>query len=141
MEQHYTFHHEWPVQIRFNDIDPMGHVNNATFQEYFDLGRMYYLNLLFDGQLREKGLTLIIASISTDFLKPIFLESKVNVQAKVYKLGNKSLNMIQQVVSPDGEVKAFSKSVMVCVQIDTNETCVIPDSWRKRVNNIEKGDL
>jgi acyl-CoA thioester hydrolase len=34
--------HTTPVQIRFNDIDLMGHVYNAKYQEFFDLARIKY---------------------------------------------------------------------------------------------------
>jgi acyl-CoA thioester hydrolase len=35
--------HTIPVQVRFNDIDLMGHVYNAKYQEFFDL---HILNIL-----------------------------------------------------------------------------------------------
>ena len=31
-----------PIQLRFNDIDQMGHVNNAVIMEFFDYGKMKY---------------------------------------------------------------------------------------------------
>ncbi len=33
-----AFNQEDPIQIRFNDIDLLGHVNNTIIQEYFDFG-------------------------------------------------------------------------------------------------------
>lgn len=141
MDKEHTFYKQWPIQIRFNDIDPMGHVNNATLQEYFDLGRMYYLNLIFNGKLHDNKLALLIASIHTDFLIPIFLKDEIQVQTKIYKLGNKSLKMIQQLIAKDGTIKASSKSAMVCFQIETNETQVIPEYWREKVREIEQSDL
>ena len=137
MNEEYSFQQEYPIQIRFNDIDPMGHVNNAIMQEYFDIGRLYYLNLMFDKKIEHNGLTLFIASIQTDFLSPIQLEDSIKVQTKVYELGNKSLKMVQRLISEKGNIKAFSKSVMVCVSSATNESQVIPDSWRSIINQME----
>ena len=31
--------HRTDIQIRFNDVDQMGHVNNAVIMEYLDLGK------------------------------------------------------------------------------------------------------
>ena len=31
-----------PIQMRFNDVDALGHVNNSMYQQYFDLGRVDY---------------------------------------------------------------------------------------------------
>ena len=30
------------IQVRFSDIDAMGHVNNAVYLSYFELARVYY---------------------------------------------------------------------------------------------------
>ena len=34
--------HTLPLQLRFNDVDMMGHVNNAVIMEFFDLGKSHY---------------------------------------------------------------------------------------------------
>lgn len=34
--------HTLPLQLRFNDVDMMGHVNNAVIMEFFDLGKSSY---------------------------------------------------------------------------------------------------
>ena len=34
--------HITPIQLRFNDIDQMGHVNNAVIMEFFDLGKDHF---------------------------------------------------------------------------------------------------
>ncbi len=33
------FHHSLPVQIRWKDWDRFGHVNNATYFEFYDTGK------------------------------------------------------------------------------------------------------
>lgn len=41
-----------PLQIRFNDIDLLGHVNNEMYFAYMDLGKMRYFQEMMDGQAR-----------------------------------------------------------------------------------------
>lgn len=31
MTEQMTFRHSVPVQLRFNDLDPLGHVNNSVY--------------------------------------------------------------------------------------------------------------
>ena len=38
------FRHVTPIQIRFNDIDVIGHINNNAYLEYMDLGKTAYFN-------------------------------------------------------------------------------------------------
>jgi len=52
------------IQIRWNDLDPLGHVNNAIYVTYFEVARgMYMLN----------------ASPKWDWQKDMFLIANVNV--------------------------------------------------------------
>ncbi|MFT3740673.1 MAG: thioesterase family protein [Breznakibacter sp.] len=133
-----VFHHILPVQIRFNDIDGFGHVNNATFQEYFDLGRVDYFKKAFGGRLFTKELAMLIASIKTDFLTPVHLHDQVEVRTKVFELGNKSLKMLQHVVDiKNNQVKAVCLSVMVCFRTDDNGAEVIPQAWRDKFKEME----
>jgi acyl-CoA thioester hydrolase len=141
MEEQIRFNDAIQVQIRFNDIDPFGHVNNATFQEYFDLGRVHYFKRVFGGHLFTKELALVIASIKTDFSSPVLLHDQIEVRTKVHEIGNKSLKMLQHVVDcKTNQVKATCLSVMVCFRKDNpGQTEVIPQEWRDWFEKVEKG--
>ena len=39
-----NYFHNTPIQIRFNDIDQLGHATNSVYQQYFDLGKMAYFD-------------------------------------------------------------------------------------------------
>lgn len=141
MSEHTQYHHKTPVQIRFNDLDIFKHVNNTTIQEYFDLGRMHYLNDVFNGTLFDDSHSLVIASIKTTFHNPILLKDKIEVNTKVITIGNKSLTMLQGIIDNDGVTKATCKSIMVCFRKKDFVTEDIPESWRTKFKNIENGDL
>ena len=36
------FHHTLPLQLRFNDVDLLGHVNNSVYFAFYDLGKSRY---------------------------------------------------------------------------------------------------
>ena len=40
--QDMIFKHTLPVQLRFNDIDALGHVNNSIYFTFYDLGKARY---------------------------------------------------------------------------------------------------
>jgi len=133
------FQHETSVQIRFKDIDLMGHVNNATIQEYFDLGRMHYLRQIFGERLFKSVDTLIIASIATDFMVPVLLHDQVAVRTAIVHIGNKSLKMEQQIVDVvNGSVKAICQSVMVGVNKDSGNATPIVQEWRDAIGQMEQ---
>lgn len=125
------------VQIRFNDIDLLGHVNNAIIGEYFDLGRMNYLHRVFDGIIGFKEESLVIVSIQTQFFKPILLSHQVQVMTKVYQIGGKSLKFKQLVIGSDGTIFAESYSVMVSISLSTKESIPVPSKWREMILAVD----
>jgi acyl-CoA thioester hydrolase len=127
------------VQIRFNDIDGLGHVNNSVYSQYFDQGRMHYFNILNDNQPVDwHEARLIIASTHIEFMRPIFLDENIEVLSKIYKLGNKSLKMLQHLIDKEtGEIKASCKSVMVGFDPKTKQSLQLSEKWRSAIDGFE----
>ncbi|WP_430811548.1 MULTISPECIES: acyl-CoA thioesterase [unclassified Carboxylicivirga] len=137
-----TFKHSTPVQIRFNDIDGLGHVNNTTIQEYFDLGRMYYLTQVLGKSIFKNDETLIVVNINTDFMIPVYLKDNLCVKTSITKLGTKSLQMVQELVCSDSQiVKAACKSVMVAFNKKTEEGLELLPQWREVIGKFEETKL
>lgn len=137
-----VFNHAVPLQIRFNDIDRLGHVNNAVVQEFFDLGRISYFNDTLGSLLGEDGQQLVIVSYKTDFYRQIMPDDKMEVRTKIYKLGNKSIRMWQWIaVVGEGSPKAINESVLSGFYTGTDKSMVIPEEWRQIFNEFENRTL
>ena len=135
----YTFFHSTPVQIRFNDIDIMAHVNNSIYQNFFDLARTHYFESVFKTKMDWKNQALVLAKITLEYFNPIFLEEKIEVLSKVHKLGNKSLQMIQQIINSDTqELKAQNDAVLVSFGVQENKAVLLPGIWKKKIGEFEK---
>jgi acyl-CoA thioester hydrolase len=133
------FKQRLPIQIRFNDVDMLGHVNNSVYFNYFDLGRVAYFRQVFGSDLdyREKG--LIIASTKTDFFKQISLDDKIEVVTCVVRIGNKSFDLLQQVRDVETEeVKCESHTVMVCFNFMINQSIPMPEKWRSDIEIFQE---
>ena len=46
------FKHKTDIQIRFKDIDQLGHVNNANHLTYFETSRVKYFNDIFAAETK-----------------------------------------------------------------------------------------
>ena len=59
------------IQIRYADLDALGHVNNSNYLTYFEIARVHYFNELLgkDWDWRNEG--MILANSSLEFLKPL----------------------------------------------------------------------
>lgn len=49
-----VFHHTLPIQLRFNDVDKFGHVNNTVYFSFYDLGKTEYFGSVCPGVDWEK---------------------------------------------------------------------------------------
>ena len=126
------------IQIRFNDIDLAGHIYNAKYQEFFDLGRVDYFNVVLDKLISWTDTGLVIASVKVDYKTPVYLEDKIKVVSHVVVIGDKSLEMYQEIFKNEqNEPVATGKTVMVCYDMKNKVSIKIPDSWRERFKMAE----
>ncbi|MBO4804610.1 MAG: thioesterase family protein [Paludibacteraceae bacterium] len=132
------FNHSEKVQMRFNDIDVLGHVNNAVQITYFDFGKVKYFETLKKQIIDWRGSDLVMVHFEVDFMEPIFREHEIVVKTKVYEIGNKSLKLIQVLQDTNsGHIKSVCKSVMCGFDTKTNKGLVISDEWRELIQKYE----
>lgn len=126
-----------PVQLRFNDVDIMGHVNNAVIMEFFDLGKSEYFTAA--GLPPEEGdFTVMVVHVEVDFHSQILFRDKIHVETHVDHFGTKSLAVKQQVVNSDtGTVCATCRTVMAGYSRSSHTSAVIPDTIKEQILRYE----
>lgn len=125
------------IQVRFSDIDALGHVNNARFLEYFELARVYFFNEVVGKQWDWNKHGLILAKNEVEYLQPVFLNDYVQVHLWCDRMGNKSFDMAYELTAGEGEemvIKAKGKSVVVCIDYKTQQTIPVPQEWRDKMS-------
>jgi len=128
--QHYT-----PVQIRFNDIDALGHVNNTIYMQFFDLGKLAFFQECLGEEVNWNEVTPVLVHMEVDFTTPVFLDSKIRVNSYLIGFGNKSFRMEQDIENTvTGEIHCRCKSVMVAFNPKTSEGVLLPNSWREKLS-------
>jgi len=130
--------HTLPIQIRFNDVDQMGHVNNAVIMEYFDLGKESFFQS--HGMPPEKAdFTVMIVHFEVDFHSQIRFHDHIAVETEVESIGNKSLRILQRVVNLDsGKACATCRAVMSGFRRSTGKSEVIPPEIRTLLEHSKK---
>lgn len=118
-----------PVPVRFRDIDAMGHVNNAVFVTYLELGRQAFFEALV-GMRRLEDIDFIVARVEVDYLSPVQLESRVELGIRVAAVGNSSFTL-EYLVTADGEPAARARSVQVFYDYAAGAKKPVPASFRQ----------
>ena len=126
--------HSLPLQIRFNDVDQMGHVNNAVIMEFFDLGKEDFFRQ--HGLAPESGdFTVMIVHYEVDFQSQIHFHDNISVRTSVERFGNRSFTLRQEIVEDHTErLCAACRTVMSGYSRLTHTSAIIPDDLRQRLS-------
>ena len=137
----YRFFH--PIIVRYGDLDPQGHVNNAGFLTYMEHARVSYIRQL--GLWNGKSfleIGFILARVELDYQAPILMTDEVEVGVRVSRLGNKSLDMEYLIKeSVTGIVYAEGKTVQVAYDYHDKKTIPLLESWREAILGFEGEDI
>jgi acyl-CoA thioester hydrolase len=137
MEQ-IKFKHITPIQLRFNDFDALGHVNNSVYFSFFDLGKTSYFSMVLPDISISKEVGVVIGHIEVSFLLSVYPGENVAVETAVVEIGNKSFKLLQHLIDLEtNEVKCVCNTVMVCFDAKTKTTRQISDDWRKAMADFE----
>jgi len=135
------FKHVMPVQIRFNDIDKFGHVNNTVYFQFYDTAKTEYVFNVCPHVDWDKE-AIIVVHIDADFVSQIVGQPKIGVRTRVSRIGNKSFDLYQEVFDMDtDEIKCKCTSVMVAFDLTTHQTMSLPETWIRSICEYEECDL
>ena len=120
------------IEVRFRDLDAIGHVNNAVFFTYFEEGRKHFSKKVFKVS-DVSDFKFIMAHIQCDFIKPIQFNDRVILQMWVKDIGTKSFSFEYRLVdfSDEAMVYATGKSIQVCYDYQKNRSIEVPAKMRE----------
>lgn len=135
------FKFSMPLNIRWNDLDPLNHVNNVFYIEYFQIGRGHYMIEASKKWDWTKNM-FVIAHIECDYYKELKLTAKEpSIKIRTASLGSKSFEIEYLVISLDKEGKeiihAKGKSVQVLIDATIGKSIEIPDWLRTDITTYE----
>jgi acyl-CoA thioester hydrolase len=131
-----------PVQLRFNDVDVLGHVNNTVYFSFFDLGKTTYFEAVRGSHIDWARVDLVVCHVEADFLSPIFLKDPIEVCTAITKIGTKSLTMEQSIIdTATGQEKCVCRTIMVGFDAATNTSKEISAEWKEAIRAYEQSSL
>ena len=136
-ERSNNYRHVLPLQIRFNDVDKFGHVNNTVYFQFYDTAKTDYIATVCKGVDWER-LAIVVVKIEAEFVSQIKGDDHIAGRTRIVKIGNKSFHLEQDVIDTDTqEVKSRCLSVMVLYDLERQQTIPLPDEWRKVITDYE----
>ncbi|HCI58069.1 MAG: acyl-CoA thioesterase [Bacteroidetes bacterium] len=122
-----------PIQIRFSDIDWMGHVNNAVYLSYIEKARIDFSERLpLNINWRETG--FILAQTQINYRHPALLNDNISVRTWCTRVGTKSFDLGFEVFKTTDNNKiilADGLTVLVCYNYRLSVSENLPKEWKK----------
>lgn len=137
------FRHHIQIEIRFADLDAIGHVYHATYLTYMEQGRIHYLRDVFGWQGDVMSIGLVVARLEIDYRASLFMNDTVHVATRCSRMGNKSFDWVyllrrEKDGAPD-EIVATALTTVVHMDYKTRVSLPVPQHWRERYQQFEVG--
>ncbi len=121
------------VSIRYNDLDPLGHVNNAAMAIFLEQARCELITPMLKAHSRD--FDMVIASTKIDYLKELHYPGTVDIGTVATKLGTKSFTLAHGVFQ-DGVCAGRGSCVMVVFDLAKRASAAPPDDVRAYVESL-----
>lgn len=118
--------------IRYGDLDPQGHVNNAVFATYFESGRVAVFRQP-DLGIGVPGATFVLVRTEIDFRKELRWPGTVEVGTAVAEFGRSSFVM-RQAVFRDDLCAATGRATLVLLDTETRRSRPLPEDVKARLS-------
>jgi acyl-CoA thioester hydrolase len=97
------------LQLRLNDFDVLGHLNQAVYHELLEQGRIALLS-----SVGGDSNAYVLARVELDYRREVPLPMReVVVESGVERVGRSSVRLVQRVLRSDGELAAEGAAVLV----------------------------
>ena len=117
-----------PIQLRYNDYDDRGHVNNAVYLTYFELGRVAAWQAI----AGDTGMSFILASAQVSYRSPAVPGDPLAVEIATGEVRTKAFTWRYRVVDArDDRLVAEGETTQVVYDYEAQQSVAIPGALRE----------
>ena len=117
-----------PIEVRFRDVDALGHVNHAVVVSYLEVARYaWWRDFLKERGFQSEG--FLIARVEVDYRAPIHLGDEVVVELGCPRVGRTSFDLDYRVRCKD-RLLAEGRTVQVMLDFASGRPCAIAPATR-----------
>lgn len=125
------------IPVRFRDTDAMGHVNNAVYLSYLEVGRQAYWQRFSKPQSYDR-VPFVLAHVGIDFRAEALVGEVVRVYLRTTWLSRSSFGMQYELHARDsGRLLVEAESVQVTYDYGTKSSIAVPEWLRAELEGVE----
>ncbi|MBW3661251.1 MAG: acyl-CoA thioesterase [Gemmatimonadetes bacterium] len=124
------------IPVRFRDLDPMGHVNNAVYFTYMEVARTAYWQELHHDYSYDV-LDFVVARAECDYVSAAMLRETIRVEVWLARIGNSSFVLEYELYDEGTErLCARGRTVQVMIEPRTGRPRAIEPKLRERLRSF-----
>ena len=119
------------VDLRWRDLDFLGHLNQAVYHELLEEGRGALFEQL---GVMDEGFFFVLARVELDHRLEVRRDhGPVTLAQRVEAVGRSSVTITHEIVRNDGDVAAAGRSVLVAWDRDARRSRPLTDAEREKL--------
>lgn len=123
------------IQVRFSDLDVLGHVNNNIYLSYFEMARVHYFREMLGVDWNWKTAGFVLAKNEIEYIKSVLLTDEPTIEIYAEQIGTKSFTLGYELKVKD-QIYTRGKSVQVCFDSLTQQSIPVPEKMRTALEQI-----
>lgn len=120
--------------VRYGDLDPVGHANNASYASYLETARVDLIKQL-DG-FYENNQDTALVQLNISFIKELPIGAKLDVGISIGKIGNSSVELYSSIFC-DGVCHASSYAVTTMFDKKKRKSIPVPQTLRDQLSKFQ----
>jgi acyl-CoA thioester hydrolase len=130
------FEYETELQVRFRDLDAMGHVNNAVYATYLEQARVDYYDEILSVGLDD--IDTVLVNLEIDYRHEVKLDDEtVTIAMGVRDIGRSSVTVTYEVRAGD-RVAATAETTQVYVDPEKGGSRPLPEAWVEKMESLRR---
>ena len=116
------------IPVRWRDLDMLGHLNQAVYHEFLEEGRA---ELISEIARLGGGPGFVVARVELDYRQEVRRDhGSVDVVVSVASVGRSSVELLHQILLPDGAVAADGRTILVAWDMNERRSRPLGDAER-----------
>jgi len=125
--------HRTTIKVRFNELDPYGHVNHAQYISYFEHGRTEALESVGLGlsEMADQGYQIVVIDLSAAYKSAAVASDELTIETSITQARRASTVWSQRITRPgeDGQPQLVATITIRGGITDTTGKPVKPPAW------------